>query len=700
MKKANIKSSAGIIIPIVFGLFLLSYGNTKNHPTINGFIVESFLKKNNKGTFSMSKFKNYEFDFEKSKLKGDYITKPGLLNPSEIDNWKGDQLSNFELVGLNPTYTEEPREESPKKWIEHGGFSADEPEVPASLRHFYDPTRSDEERYLTDKVNSKVMSWFQSNFKNPKTDGLQWALGTQGNFGVTEHLYTWEHGKKYIQAALQEVNPNKRKNYMAKAWRSLGETLHMIADHGCPPHVRNDGHPSIPIALLSYFGNPDPYEENLDLWQNNNNDALLAYKSGIVPKKLAETLQKVKTTKEIAHELAVFTNSNFFTNETISGTDWKGNKIKQITHPEYEYKSPKISLANYDDGYYRTKIEGQEVLMCSDKWFFSKFNIPRKYPEIDEACIKSQAKVLIPSITEAGVNVIKLFIPNLEVKIISLDENGNISGQIIHNTDKEYMQKINYNGPVNIKTVTLTELANLNAINGKFSGKINGGENSDIYAEIEFGGVKVKSQTIKNQKAIKPTNAKATTMDISVRIFVDVSYTGGYKDKEQTFFQNGFRCYESWGDWREFTVPIGNSFKGIRQDKDPQSTIEGEMTDEKIVWLKIKFHEANKSGGKLYREEWWEAEIRNIPFESGNDFGKAYNLEGWDFEKERPNPNFIKSLPKLEHKLVFYPSKQEISIQNINYTVSEAKTSKQLISHGGIFLKRPGIEVRISYNNY
>jgi hypothetical protein len=685
---------------VAFGVLLLSYGNTKNHPTINGFIVESFLKNNNKENFSKNKFKNYLFDFEKPRLKGDLITKAGLFNPSEIDNWKGDQLSNFEFVGINPTYTEESREISPKKWIEHGGYSADVPEVPASLRHFYDPTRKEGERYLTDKVNSKIMSWFQSNFKNPNTDGVEWALGEKGNFGVAEHMYTWEHGKKYMKGALEESNPDKRKKYMANAWRSLGETLHMIADNGCPSHVRNDGHPSIPIPLLSYFGNPDPYEENLDIWQNSDENALLAYKSGTAPTAEVNIFRKVKTAREIAHELAVFTNKNFFTNETISGTDWKGNYIKQTTHPEYEYKSPKLNANDYEKNYYRKEIAGQQVLICTDTWFFNKYPITKTDPYIDEECVKSQAKILIPTITEAGANVMKLFIPELKVTINSIDENGNISGQISHITDSEYKEKINYNGPVSIKTVTLTELANLKASNGKFSGKISDGDNANLFAEIEFGGVTVKSETFKRTKTEIPATKKATTMDISVRIFVDASYTSGYKDNDQIFHQNGNRCYESWGDWREFTVPISDKFKGIRQDKDPESTIEGAMTDDKILWLKIKFHEAHKSGGKLYREEWWEAEIRNIPLDSGNEYGKFYHLEGWDFQNEKPNPEFKKSLPKLEHKLIFYPSKQEISISSINYTKTEAKTSKQLISHGGIFLFRPGIEVRVGYNIY
>ena len=117
--KKKIHTFLRIGLPVMVGLLLLSYGNTKNHPSINSFIVEAFVKKNNGNSLFLSKFKNYRFDFEKPKLKGDYITETGLFNPSELDNWKGDQLSNFELIGINSTYKEEPREVSPKTWFEH-----------------------------------------------------------------------------------------------------------------------------------------------------------------------------------------------------------------------------------------------------------------------------------------------------------------------------------------------------------------------------------------------------------------------------------------------------------------------------------------------------------------------------------------------------------------------------------------------------
>lgn len=483
MKKIPIKSKLKIAFPLILGLLFLSYGNKTSHPAINKIIVEGFVSRNNKFEFSMIKFQDYYFKLNTGELKGSFIEKAGLFNPSEVAS-----VGDISIGEQSTTYTERKKEISAQKWIEHGGFSADVPEVPASLRHFYDPTRPESERYLTDQVNSKLFNWAQSFMKNPKTNGVEWAIGEQGNFGVLEHVYTWEHGKKYLQAALLQPDIAKRNELMAKAWRSLGETLHMIADNGCPAHVRNDGHPSLPLPIFSYFGNPDPYEEIMEV------SSTAGFDGGPVDEDLKESFRTAKKVHDIAYELAVFTNKNFFTNETISGTDWKGNKIQPIAHPEYVYDSPKLSASAYKkDYYYYRTIAGTEVKMCTDMNFFEGYAIYRTDPYIDQACVESQARVLIPAIKEAGIHAMKLFIPALQVEITEIEENGRITGKIIHKTDEEYPEKILYNGPVNIKNTRLDIINTFMAHSGKFEGRL-GKAGSDIFAEIEFGGVAVRSK--------------------------------------------------------------------------------------------------------------------------------------------------------------------------------------------------------------
>jgi len=493
VKKLNFTLFVKIIVPIVIltiSIFLMSYGNIKNHRSINGFIVDSFLKKDSSKTLSPD-FKNYKFEFKKGYFKGNYISKTGLFNHASLNQIAKDPYLMTGLIDLaNSTIEEQWGGKTAKDWIIHGGFSADEPEVPASLRHFYDPTRSKGDRYLSDAVNSKLLNVIQSKiFGDPRTDGVEWALGTKGPISDTRHVYTWKYGKEFMKKALEEADAEGRNKFMAKSWRALGETLHMIADNGCPAHVRNDAHPSIPY--LSYFGNPDFYEEDMAL----RKDLISVFNTEKVSKSLKSKFEKEKTAESIAHELAVFTNKNFFTTETISGTDWKGNDVNQITHPDYEYSSPKLSSGNYEKNYYRKTIDGLdgEVLLATDTWFFMKYPISKTYPYINEECVSSQAKVLIPAIVEAGAQVIKLFIPKLKINILEVEEDGTITGEIIHKTDQEYTETIYYNGPVSIKLFGISELVKFNAERGQFSGKLEVTEKAFVKAEVEFGGVTVQS---------------------------------------------------------------------------------------------------------------------------------------------------------------------------------------------------------------
>jgi hypothetical protein len=110
--------------------------------------------------------------------------------------------------------------------------------------------------------------------------------------------------------------------------------------------------------------------------------------------------------------------------------------------------------------------------------------------------VESQAKVLIPAIKEAGIHTVRLFIPALQVEITNIEEDGRITGKITHKTDEEYPKPVLYNGPVNIKNTRLEIINTFTAFDGKFEGRL-GKAGSDIFAEIDFGGVVVRSKSKK-----------------------------------------------------------------------------------------------------------------------------------------------------------------------------------------------------------
>jgi hypothetical protein len=333
---------------------------------------------------------------------------------------------------------------------------------------------------------------------NPRTDGVEWALGKPGDHasGVQDHQYTWERGKEWMRMALKEINQSKKDEYMAKAWRSLGETLHMIADNGCPPHVRNDAHPSPLWNNNSWFGNPDPYEELIDVIRRDNPAEFTAFSAGAADPDLKSRFAAMTQVQDIAHSLAVFTNANFVTNETISGTDQYGNPKRQITHSDYPYAAPKLENLKYNSNDYSYN-SGSGIRECIDHYYFAKV-IPKMCdPYVDMECVKSQAKVLFPNIIEAGKNTIKLFIPKLSVAITALDKNR-LKGEVRHQKDNEYPDMINYTGEI-ILTVKDKNHREVNKIksfakNGIFeSDGVEMPEGNKIVASIEFGGITVES---------------------------------------------------------------------------------------------------------------------------------------------------------------------------------------------------------------
>ena len=495
-----------VILGIVTMILFSNYGNKAVHPDLNAMMLGAFLKQQSDPARLDPQFKHYTFLFLKGvTLKGTAVTKDGLFSAGDIA-----------AAGLGYGYSEEgPAEKTVKYWIVDGGYSADVPEVPASLRHFYDPTRPAGERYLTDIANARIMGSLQKYvFSNPHIDGVQWALGERGVHAtsIQDHQYTWERGKLWILMALNETKLEKKNEYMASAWRSLGETLHMIADNGCPPHVRNDAHPSPMFNNNNLFGNPDPYEELLDELRTKKPDEFVQLAKGEPDAILKEKFAAMKTAAAIAHEMASYTNANFVTNETISGTDRNGKTIHQITHPETPYNAPLLQDMTYNEEDY-TYQTANGVKQCSDLDYFAGVVPHLCKPRVTLDCVKSQARVLIPTIIEAGKNVIKLYIPKLKVEILSAEKNL-VKGIIRHTTDEEYTSEIRYNGMVKLllkdKKYKIKKEIEVLAKNGAFEQAVtNLPEGGITTATIEFGGISIQSPDFKNiteEKASAPSN--------------------------------------------------------------------------------------------------------------------------------------------------------------------------------------------------
>lgn len=620
MKIKNIISISALIISAIIILALFTgYGNKKVHPDLNAMMLKKFMERNNKGDFSQKEFRKYSFFFEQeSKLKGLGVIKEGLFSPNDVAaaGVVGDVGAVIDYNrGMNIYCEEGSAEMTPQGWIAHGGLAADVPEVPASLRHFYDPTRNAGDRYLTDIANSKLMGSLQKYaLTNPHTDGVEWAIGQPGDRSndAQSHQFTWERGKLWMQMALQEPKVEKRNEYMAKAWRSLGETLHMIADNGCPPHVRNDAHPSPVLENDTWFGDADPYEELVDIIRRDDQETFVSFASGAPDADLKNKIKDMKKVRDLAHALAEYTNKNFVTNQTIAGIDKYGNRHKQIIHPENEYDSPLLQQMTYnEDDYSYNSPSG--IKQCVDHYYFAKLPVFCN-PYVDVECVKSQASKLFPNIVEVGSKVIGLFIPKLKVEIKSVNGNS-IKGNIIHTKDPEYQNEIKYSGNLtlqlkNNKYKILQEL-NVQASNGKFetSGISMSSEGAFLTAYIDFGGVRVQSDDfpvmpkIKEPEPVKAISGGAYLNRVLIYvegIFDNTLTCGGYTNSEKT-----------WIDIESHNIPISQGpgkFRGSKRFGNYFVEVSGTFTQDELLEFKYK-----GTGTLGCREQEWDIELRNIP---------------------------------------------------------------------------------------
>lgn len=438
-----------------------AFYNVYVHPSFNSAIVYEFksrLPLYIKSHPTFQKFEKYSFNLDVTSLPGPAVTAPG--------NWY---------------ITEAEKSKTAVDWIIHGGYSADEPEIPASLRHFYDPEMNEQVLYLTN-------TGINPPFKNPCIDAVYWAFTGIETDGANP--WTWKKGKEYMELALEEADATKKNAYLAKAFRCLGEVLHNTADMGLPAHVRNDAHGG--FGYLA--GGEDPFESLFRAaWVQE-------FGSALCDPGLASSFRSATKAQDINVNLAKFTNKNFFSHETISGV---GVKAFSSANGFKNYKSPKLEDFRYDEtdfGYYRKFPSGREVKMCVDQSLFlgyisSNF---RSTPRIDFSCVYSQASELVPDIVEAGINVVRNFIPEFEVSVSVNAKTGEVIGQVSHVTDAEYTSTISYSGVVDIWVNGKLVKDKIVAKDGKISGTLSKIGNGDkVIAKISFADITISSPEVK-----------------------------------------------------------------------------------------------------------------------------------------------------------------------------------------------------------
>jgi hypothetical protein len=352
-------------------------------------------------------------------------------------------------------------------WVIEGGYSADEPELYASFRHFYDPRAKEMGRppYLTDhldelgwyfKVVASVGGWagpmLNEIGQNPEVDARDWAINGSENRGWGENEYSWKKGVEYMRQAFESTDAVEKSKYFAQAWRALGETMHLSADMTVPAHVRNDSHPAFNInwsALPVELRNPDPNVGFLkgDAYETWAQDSMINQLGGAsVEPEMQGYINQSTDALDLFDRVALFTNTSFFSAETVSGIDPATGDAVHSANGMPDYPSPSLKKTQYDrkTGNY-TKTIGSKVVCLAHRSWLSEIGWGSADPRITRRCVESQAEVLVPVAVASNAKLLEWFIPRVKVEITEVDtDNNTLRGSFVHEPYGAYSTKMNF----------------------------------------------------------------------------------------------------------------------------------------------------------------------------------------------------------------------------------------------------------------
>jgi hypothetical protein len=394
-------------------------------------------------------------------------------------------------------------------WITLGGDWADEPNLYASLRHFYDPLQVNGVAYLTDQyaIHGNV-------YESPETDAVTWALEDPDNpfcfkAGLIAYKHAMEtpegfqptssftptHFKTNLEIIAKDA-ADQRSLDLAHAYRSLGEAMHLIGDMTQPAHVRNDSHPlDEPIEQATFSGQVRQAAAN----------PLVDPRAQTFLESAGGALQ---TPRVLFRRLALFTNHTFYSMDTIYDEDSGTipNNFQPPLNMMHPYPSPQFDELTAHTATIHigrdtrkvkrlfAKVAGREVPIAQERlsmqWFDPDHTLmPGDMEELKQrvgrigmgagtysrlgpymipsAFAREQSAVLLPLAIHAGADLMNLFFPTLELRAEYRDEGlqsaigGTAEGQrrviaiepeMVHHRDsdpawKAYDLKIRYSGP-------------------------------------------------------------------------------------------------------------------------------------------------------------------------------------------------------------------------------------------------------------
>ncbi len=248
-------------------------------------------------------------------------------------------------------------------WLVQGAI--DEDAAPRYTNHFYDPVYT---RGWNGNLTAK--EWAQS------PEAQSQPLLPKGNQSWKQAIYLYRQGNK------------------KEALIALGHTLHLIEDVSVPDHTRNDTH--IPVN-----GMESPYEE----WVENH---LAANYESYANKLIIDgiNLSNLPNLDSAFDELARFSNSNFFSEDSTDGADYKFPFLNNNFFKLEKIQNNKTVKVFYSD---------DESFRLAFYENTRRNIIQRKDLSIDDGLILSDyLSILGPKATQYSASVIDLFFREVE----------------------------------------------------------------------------------------------------------------------------------------------------------------------------------------------------------------------------------------------------------------------------------------------
>ena len=423
--------------------------NYKTHQEINDQALIHFIKEyaNNAKYANNGNYPNAAIDKTKS-----------YMGPKVVSN------TTFESLPL-PDSSHEVKQESLtfENWLVHGGYSADEPNFWASVRHFYDPLKMSGVEELNDQTAFTLKYW--------PISARSWTFERKDN------PFSWRKALEYYKKAMEipEDSPDRgipgsgdfrdiplnsvsaaetREAYLGKSFRALGETMHMMADLVQPAHVRNDSHP---------FVDKDPLEAVVTDFH------VRKYTNSPVDPRIGNKIDAAVDAEYIYIEMAKYTNKYFCSDDTIydeSSGVLPNNGEKPYPHPQCSELQYEERTGIYSENFaylphlvpliqmtYLTHVTNMGGGSPTTEKVIESYAVPPIFAD-------NQSEVLLPIAIKADAKLIDLYFPTmqLEIGVKETDRPGyfTVSCEMTHliANDKEWerqgFEAIKYSGPVEL----------------------------------------------------------------------------------------------------------------------------------------------------------------------------------------------------------------------------------------------------------